>query len=638
MKVKDFFVNYEEILQRISSHKIILSILFLSLIVFSPVFTGSEFLTYDDNWYIYENENVINLSWKSIVNIFTTLQGGQYSPLGEVYHSFLYYLFGENATAFKICAVLIHLLNVFLLFKIFINIFQNKLFVTTVVLFFAIHPIQVEVIGWISVIFRNAVTFMFLGYLFYIKYLEHNFEKYRLIPVLLCFVLAFLTKEQAILFPVGLFLIHIMKVDSIWNRRLMLEMIFWSALVLIFSLITVEITKTGGPSIVNRSVSFYDKLALLAKTVLAYPSNFLFPFKLSFSYPYPIEKSNISFLTILIATVVLLFGCFISFKNKIIRFGFLWALGFLSLGLAFAFFHLRDTFMADRYAYVALIGFSVLLYKVLTYFKNLLSSNVLFLVLISYFIFSNAVLSFNRLYVFKNSKNLWTQAVKVNSKNQYAYNSLGFYYRSENKPDTAFTLYKKALNIDSNYYLAHSNIGKVYFNKKQYDSALFHVSKAIAINPLYTRAYKNRAAIYSKTNQKELLLADLNKILDFEPNNTKYQIERAKIYFKQKKYEDVITESSRIIELDDDNANAYYLIGHSSLMRKDYEKANLFMNKAIERDGSNGMYYFVRSLCQYRVGNMNGALQDAAKAQKIGYKVNGAYLKGLIQEIQKQRK
>ena len=118
MRFYSFLMNYEEVFQKLNARQIIIGIIGISLLVFSPIFTASEFLTYDDNWYIYENENVINFSWQSIVNIFTTPHGGQYSPLGEVYHSLLYFVFGENARAFKICALLVHLCNVFLVFQI----------------------------------------------------------------------------------------------------------------------------------------------------------------------------------------------------------------------------------------------------------------------------------------------------------------------------------------------------------------------------------------------------------------------------------------------------------------------------------------------------------------------------------------
>ncbi|GAA4274242.1 tetratricopeptide repeat protein [Aquimarina gracilis] len=639
MKVKNFLMNYEEILQSVSSQKIILGIIVITLIVFGSVFTGSEFLSYDDNWYIYENENVINLSWQSIKNIFSTLQGGQYSPLGEVYHSIIYYFFGENATAFKICALLVHLVNVFLLFKIFDKLFKDKLLVIIVVLLFAIHPMQVETIGWISVIFRNAVLLMFLGYLFYLKYLESNFKKIRLIPVLICYVLALLTKEQAILFPVGLLLINLIKFDSIWNKRVIVEMISCVVITLIFGLVTIEITKTGGPNIIDRNVSFYEKIALLSKTFLLYFYNFLFPIELSYSYPYPYKESNVSVFTVLTTLILLLLGSFISIKDRIFRFGFLWTLGFLSLALAFAFFHLRDSHMADRYAYVAIIGFSVLLYRSLFYLKEKLKmiNKGWFVISLGLFIVFFSISSFNRVHVFKNNKNLWTQALEVNPKNPFAYNSLGYYYRNQGKLDTAKILYKKSIKLSPNYFLAHNNITKLYYEQKQYDSAFYHVSRAIALHPAYEHAYENRAYLYFVTNQREKYLKDLNKLLEFSPENERYLISRAKFYFKEKKYTEALEDGLNTIKVNQTKeSHIFYIVGHSYLTLKNYKEAEKYLSMAIGVDNKKSKYYFSRSVARVSTNNWKLSLKDALQAKKLGYKINQAYLTMLIREVKKR--
>ncbi len=611
-------------------------ILFVLVITFCPIFFGSEFLTYDDNWYIYENQNVINFSWISIVNIFTKIQGGQYSPLGEVYHMVLYAFFGENATAFKISALIVHLLNTVLLFKIFDKIFEDKLLVFTVVLFFGIHPMQVETIGWISVIFRNAVLLMFLGYWYYLKYLESDFKTIKLLPVFICYFLACLTKEQAILFPVGIFLIYMIKSNYIFSKRILAEMTLWMVITIIFGLVTIEITKTGGPSIITRDVPFLKKIDLLTKSINGYCYNFLLPIDLSFSYPYPNEKSSISYFSILFALVSAVLGILISIKNKIFRFGFIWVMGFLSLALAFSFFHMRDTYMADRYAYLAVIGYSIMLYSVLKYLKNRFSINLFYgVILVFSFFFSLS--TFVRVPVFKNSKNLWTQAINVNPENQYALNSLGFYYRNNGENEKALSLYKKALNIAPDYYLAHSNVGKIYFKKQEYDSALYHVSKAIELNPAYDRAYKNRAAIYNKLGNYKLLIKDLNTILIRNPNEVKYRQERVKLYFKGKQYKKAIEDAKELLNYAPKNSYANYVLGHSNLILKNYKQANLYMDRAILNDSNKGKYFFVRSLCRYRIGNLAQALKDASKAQSLKYNVDKAYLKGLVQKIKDER-
>ncbi len=640
MQIKFFLVNYEEILQNISSKKIVLGIIIIALLVFSPIFKGTEFLNYDDNWYIYENPNVVNLSWDSIKAMFTNTLKGQYSPLGELYHSFIYTLFGENATAFKIFALLVHLLNVLLLFKILVKVFESKLFVALIVLFFAIHPMQVETIGWLSVIFRNAVTFMFLGYIFYLKYLEHHSQKYRLLPVLICYILAFLTKEQAILFPVGLFLFNIMKSDSILTKEFLVEMIFWALITLILGLITIEITKTGGPNINDRNVSFYEKFALLSKTILDYSKNFIFPNRLSFSYPYPISKElNGSLFYILLASVLVTLGSLISFKNKTVRFGLLWTFGFFSLAFAFAFFHMRQSYMADRYAYVALIGFAVLFFQLLFYVRQSFANRIWFPILLMIIIPAISITTFNRVTIFNKNKDLWTQALKVNPDDPFANNSVGYHYRNIGKLDTAKFFYKKSVALSPNYFLAHNNLTKVYYEEKQYDSALYHVSKAIALKPDLISAYENRAVLYNVLDKKELYLNDLNTLIKLSPDVQKYRINRANFYFKQKKYKESLKDVLELLKNPSNHNDAIFsLAGNNYLILNQLEDAEKMLSKAIELNAENGKFFYLRSIVRAKSGFWILALKDAVKARELNYNVNDSFYKMLVREAKKSGK
>ncbi len=614
-------MDLNNLLEKTDSMKIVYSILIFTILVFALIFSSSNFLTYDDNWYIYENQNVIHLSWKSIKNILTSVQGGQYSPLSEIYHSILFAIFGKNATAFKVMALIVHLLNVSILFHILDNLFKKKSLVIFSALIFAIHPMQVETIGWISVIYRNAVLFMFLGYFFYIKYLDSEFKLKYLFPTLLCFVLAMLNKEQAILFPIGLFILSLAKLEKPVTKRFFIEMSAWFIISLIFGLITIQITKTGGPSLVDTGDSIFNKFALLSKTILDYSLHFILPSKLSFSYPYPNQNISNGVLSILIALIFITISSYVSLKNKIFRIGFLWTIGFLSLSLLFAFFHLRDSYMADRYIYVAIIGYAIMLHQFLDFLLSKFNKDTLLIPIAIVLIFTLGIISFNRVNVFKNSKSLWSQAIKVNPNNKFAYNSLGYYYRNQSQLDTALVLYKKALKIDSNYRLAHSNIGKVYYSKKQYDSALFHISKAIKINPTYQRSYENRAAIYSKTNQTTLLLKDLNKIITFKPQSVKYRIERAKIFFKQKKYKKALVDLEIALKFDPNDHYTNYLAGHSNLLIKKNKNAINYLNRAIKLNTQKPDYFFIRANAFIKEKKYNAALKDFKKAKKMGYKV-----------------
>ncbi len=635
MRLKEFLINYEENFQKINPNTIVLSILAITLLVFSPVFMGAEFLTYDDNWYIYENKHVIDFSWSAIVEMFSSPLAGQYSPLGEVYNAFLYMLFGDNASAFKIAGVIVHLFSVFLLFNILKNLFDDKILVSLVTILFAIHPMQVETIGWLSVMFRNSVLFMFLGYFLYFKYLDNNFGKLRLLPVVACYIIACLFKEQAILFSVGVFLINMKRFDFKFNKRIIIETAFWGFLALSFGLFTLKIMRVGGPSLTGRTVSVIEKFDVLSKTVLEYCYNFVLPLNLSFSYPYPLSKSDNFLLTAVLALIVIGTGIFFAIKYKVFRFGFLWLLGFLSLSLALSFFSIRDTYMADRYVYVAIIGFSVIFYFILVRFiKPILPKKLFLPILFSFSIFC-AFISFNRVSVFKNNKTLWANALEVNPENQYANNSLGYYYRKANDYEKAERHYKRAIAIDSNYFLAHNNLGYVYSKQKKFDKAIIHFSKAISINRNYKNAYENRAALAKEINNNDLLLVDLRKLLEFAPKNVGYREEIVKAYFKKKRHSKVIEEAILLLRYDSDNRVAISHMGQSYFHLQKYKEAIPLITSIIPGEKNKGYYFFIRSVSYYQIGDLSNALKDLQSAQKLNYKVNKNYLNLIVREVKK---
>lgn len=635
-RINYFLEKFSYNIENTSSQKIIIGIILLTLIIFSPIFMGSEFLTYDDDWYIYENPNVLNLSLDSIKNMFTQIQGGQYSPLGELYHSIIYFFFGKNATAFKIFALLIHLLNIILAYKLLEKLFRDRLLIITATLFFAIHPTQVETIGWLSVIYRNAVPFMLAGYLLYLKYYESGFKLIKILPVILCYILAFITKEQAILFPAGIFLINQLKSKKFINKRFIYEMVFWSILGLIFGIITIQVTKSSGPNIITHNIPLFEKISLLSKTLITYLEHFILPYNLSFSYPYPAKGVTKPYYMLLIIPLIIL-GILKSLKSKTIRFGFLWLLFFLSLGLSFSFLHMRESFMADRYSYFSIIGFAIIFYKVLLIIKKKTSFNkgVLPMVILGY-IFIISALSFKRVSIFNNSNDLWSQALSVAPNNPFAHNSIAVFLKKTNKIDSAFYHYKRALDLAPKYYLAHSNISNIYVEKKQYKKALYHVSKAIEIQPKYYTALKNRVIIFKKLNAIDGQIKDLNKLLVIYPKNNILLQERALALFKKKKYELAKKDALRAFKIAPDDPVTNYILGHSELMLNNNKSANIFLTRAISFNSEKGNYYFYRSVARLKLNQAKKSLKDAIKAKKLGHKVNDTYIKILVDKAKKQ--
>ena len=606
----------------------------LTFFMYHDVLFGHQFLTFDDNWYIYENKNVIALSWQSVTNIFTGIQGGQYSPIGEFYHALIYHFFGNNTTAFKLFALLTHIANAGLVFKLMGKLSENKWLPVFVAFVFALHPMQVEITTWMSAIFRIAVMFMLVGYLFYTRYLERGFKWTYLLPVLLFFILALLTKEQAILFPIGLVLINLKKGHNLFEKRSIIDTMVFGAISFAFGLIVIEITKTGGPSLIGTSGSLAQRLYLLSYTFLEYVTHFIWPFNLSFLYPYPnISNWSLSgklFEVITAITILILLGLG-SIKNKEIRFGTLWSLGFLSLAFSFSIFHMRDFFMADRYVYMAIIGWAFILFECLRYVsENLLKRNRIYNFAAFFFVVLLGYNTLQRVPVFKNSKTVWSNAIKVDPNNPFARNSLGYYYKNSEKDlDSALANYQIAIENKPNFYLAQNNLSKVYYEKGNLKKALEHSSLAIKYNPTYASAYLNRAAVNMKLKRYQGAVEDLTFLISHDSMNTRFIFNRAKSNFELKNYDGSIKDCLKLLKIKNNHHSAIHLLGRNQYSLKQYEASEKTLSAAIQLSKGKGAYYYDRFLTRLLLGKTKLAVNDLVKAKEYGHPVNDNLYKKL---------
>ena len=448
----------------------------------------------------------------------------------------------------------------------------------------------------------------------------------------LFFVLALFTKEQAVLFPLGVFLIHLQKRHPVFKLNVIKEYVSFFVISAVFALITFQITKSGGPSVVDRNITFIQKLQLLSECVINYIIHFIYPFNLSYSY----QESELNLTGILfrifLLVVVLAISIFTYIKKEQLRFGILWFYGFLTIAFTFSFFHLRDTYMADRYMYLAIIGIAYVWYYVMKYINKSIDTVVrLDLSVSMIFIVLCMGLTANRVPVFKNNESVWTDVLQKDSKNQYANNSLGFYYSNNNQPDKALMHYKRAIELAPEYYLAHSNIGKVYVEKKEYNLALKHVNEALRLNPSYKRGYRNRAALNLILKDHKALIKDLNYLIAKDPTDVILLTQRYKSYFELKKYNKAIQDASKVITLNPNDHNAYYMVGHSNYMLKKYSLSEAYLTKAIVINKDIGNYYYVRSLARLFQKKLVSAFKDAVKAKALGHKVSQNYISFLAQ-------
>ena len=184
-----------------------LALVLLTILVYWPV-GKNAFINFDDNQYITENAHVkAGLSWNTVKWAFGTYDAANWHPLTWLSHALDCQMFGLNPAGHHFIGVLLHALNVVLLFlvlKSLTGFTWRSLIVATI---FAVHPLNVESVAWAAER-KTLLSMMFflLAVWAYCSYLRKP-SLSRYLGVAGLFVLALMSKPQVITFPVLLLLL-----------------------------------------------------------------------------------------------------------------------------------------------------------------------------------------------------------------------------------------------------------------------------------------------------------------------------------------------------------------------------------------------------------------------------------------------
>jgi len=351
----------------------------ITILLYSPTFTNDFQLEWDDTWQVLDNPLVKESSLKEVFYHLTHFWQRQFSPVNSLFYYLIFHISGMDAQIFHTACLLVHISSTLLVFiivkKLVVELLpQTKVpkvniytFFTT--LLFAIHPVQVEAVAWISASKILLYGFFTLAALWsYIRYIQTS-NSLWLVVTAITYCLAFGSKEQAIILPLNLLLVDYvfgrfthLNWRSIFIKRITLEKIPFFLIALSFW----YFSWTNNVGIINQDgYPFYQRAIFGMYSITEYIFRFLAPVKLYFIHPFPIspgEPLPIYYygFPFLLASI----GYFVwdNYRkaNKLVMFSFLFLLTNLLLVLHIISFP-RTVITADRYMYMSIIGLALIL-------------------------------------------------------------------------------------------------------------------------------------------------------------------------------------------------------------------------------------------------------------------------------------
>src|SRR5438552_5607040 len=507
-----------------------------------------DFVDFDDNVYVYQNPVITRgLSVDGVLTAFTHPHARNWHPLTTISHMLDCQLFGLKARGHHFTNVLLHTIAVLLLFfvlKQMTDAFWPSAFVAAV---FAIHPLHVESVAWVSERKDVLIAFFFLLTLgAYVRY-AHKRSVGRYLAVALCLALGLMSKPMLVTVPFVLLLLDYwpLKRFSEKRTRLVLEKIPLLALSAPSCIATLLAQHYAKGSM--DQLPFTWRLNNAAVSYVAYIWQMLWPVQLAPFYPHP--NNQLPLWQILLAGAFLIAMSVLAIhwrkERPYILTGWFCYLGMLVpvIGLV----QVGEQARADRYTYLPEVGLYVLIVWGVTDLiaPPMRNSGSRFAAtslrpithgsrrvepgnphgpgykpfcaaIATAIIVALSWCAFVQTSYWENSQVLWNHTLAVSPDNDMAHTSLGYLFLRRGELDQAISHFEKALEIRSSHALAQydlggalieNNLATALVRKGLLQEAIDHFEKAAKMRPDYGDVYLNLGSILFQQGRTDEAIA-----------------------------------------------------------------------------------------------------------------------------------
>ncbi len=480
---------------------------------------SQPFANYDDPDYVTSNVHVkAGLTWDTLRWALTARDAANWHPVTWVSHALDCQFFGVNPAGPHDVNVLIHLVNVFLLFWVLYRATGYVGRSWMVAALFALHPINVESVAWVAER-KNLLSMMFFlltlaAYRWYARAPKGG--RYLLVAAL--FALGLMSKPQVITLPFVLLLWDYWPLQRLCfgaltqagepaapddMPRLSLSNLIWEKLPLlalcgVSAMLTLNAQSLGG------ATSGYSHNLRVENAVISYVryiGKAFWPSRLALFYPYPEDlykfwQVGLAALLLLVITVAVA----LAYRRRYLTVGWLWFLGVLvpMIGVI----QVGTQAMADRYAYLSFVGLFIMVCWLVADWADQAHVPVTLIRAASVgVLLALAVVSHRQVEFWNDHITLWTHTLDVTTNNWVAENNLGTALLIKQRPEEAIPHFRAAVAFNPTDPNSNLNLGTYEQMHGRLPSAIEYYKKAVSLarNPRTKgRAYNNLGYAYKE--------------------------------------------------------------------------------------------------------------------------------------------
>jgi hypothetical protein len=514
-----------------------------TLLAYWGVFS-SEFVDYDDPYYVVQNQHVqAGLSPDGFCWAFTTRDCDNWHPLTWLSLMLDRSLFGPDAAGFHATNLALHIASTLLLFLLLQRMTGARWRSAFVAALFALHPLHVESVAWVAE--RKDVLSTFFGLLTlraYLRYAEKpGIDRYW--PVLCFFALGLMSKPMLVTLPCLLLLldfwplrrmapelklfgrqIQIAEADAqtSFGRSTLGRLVVEKVPLLALSVVSSALTVWAQTQAIAMAIPFHDRLLNAGLSCLRYMVKMVWPARLYVNYPYPHGWPVwYPVIAIIIIGGLSVLAVRESRRRPYVFTGWFWFL--IALVPVIGLMQVGIQSIADRYTYMPLIG----LFIVIAWLGGDLAEKwrlppILLRTLAVATIAACIPVTMVQVGYWKNSFTLFEHALRLNPNNFFVEVNLAMSYEAKDEHEPALEHLIKAAKMNPDFGETYNKMGGVQLWLGKYDDAIGSFNTALRLHASAPLAHYGLALAFEKQNKLTEATGQVQAALALAPGNQEY--------------------------------------------------------------------------------------------------------------------
>ena len=485
-----------------------------------------EFVGYDDPDYVTQNLHVQRgLTAESVRWAFTTNHAANWHPLTWLSHMIDCQIYGlKYPGGHHVTSMLFHMANTVLLYLLLSSMTASAWRSALVAALFALHPLHVESVAWISE--RKDLLGTFFGLLaisVYVRFTRRGGTGWYVLMTVL-FLLSLMSKQMLVTLPFVLLLLDYWPLKRTKRfTKLVIEKLPLLAITTVGCLAAYLIQTTGGATGGAEHITLGQRVDNTVVSYVLYLEKTAWPRDLSALYTHPNLPGGTPWQTWQVvaaaAVLIAITAGVLAARRRYLVTGWLWYLGTLVpvIGLV----QVGEQAMADRYTYVPLVGVFIMAAwaagdLLSTWWVPIPAKRIARLGAVIVLAVC-AVCAWNQSGYWRNSMALFRRVLRITPNNPIITFNLAAEYHNNGEHDQAIHYYLKALQINPKLAESAYHLGKLYRKRRMFRESYRYFQEALRLRSNYPEAHHDFGRLLGKLRRVPEAIKHLEIAIEQKP-------------------------------------------------------------------------------------------------------------------------